>query len=209
MDDYVKQTIALYDQTASEYAQKVEKYGVLNERKKFCTLLPPGGNVLDAGCGPGRDSAYFNANGFSVVGVDLSDNLLAIARKKAPGVQFIHMNLLNLDFPNATFDGIWACASFHHLRHVDVPGVVSRCHTILKKSGILFVLVKAGSGEHMKKEPSIPDKKRFFSYYSTEYVSSMLKHANFHILDCYALDEGALYPERKGQWWIACFAQKV
>lgn len=209
MDDYVKQTIAVYDQTASEYAKKVDKYGVPNERKKFCTLLPEGGKILDAGCGPGRDSAYFIANGFSVVGVDLSENLLTIARKKAPEGQFIHMNLLNLDFPNATFDGIWACASLHHLRHVDVPGVISRCYTILKDSGVLFLLVKAGSGEHLKKELSIPDKKRFFSYYCTQHVTTILQDAHFHILDCYALDEGALYPERKGQWWIACFAQKI
>ncbi len=209
MDDYIQQTIDVYDQMALEYAQQAEKYGVPTERKKFCSLLPPGGMILDAGCGPGRDSAYFIENGFGVVGVDLSDNLLAIARMKAPGAQYIRMNLLDLDFSVNTFDGIWACASLHHLRYTDVPGVISRCYTMLKTSGIFFVLVKSGSGEHVKKESSIPDKKRLFSYYSMEYVTTILTDAHFHILDCYTLDENILHPERKGQWWIACFAQKT
>ncbi|MCA1810047.1 MAG: class I SAM-dependent methyltransferase, partial [Lentisphaerae bacterium] len=59
----------------------------------------------DAGCGTGHWSMFFAQRGFDVTGVDLSPAMIAMARARhAPHCRFITANLLNLPFPDGTFD---------------------------------------------------------------------------------------------------------
>ena len=53
-NDYTQKTIAAYDQMANEYARKTANIPP-EEREDFIHLVKPGGKILDAGCGPGRD----------------------------------------------------------------------------------------------------------------------------------------------------------
>lgn len=84
MDDYVLKTIHVYDVIARDYAKKRTDYAPEPEREKFIERIFPKGKILDAGCGPGRDSAFFEERGLQVVGIDLSEKLLEIAKQKAP-----------------------------------------------------------------------------------------------------------------------------
>jgi SAM-dependent methyltransferase len=52
-----------------------------------------GDRVLDAGCGTGRVATELAARGFSVVGIDLDEDMLAAARAKAPGLDWIRADL--------------------------------------------------------------------------------------------------------------------
>ena len=52
-----------------------------------------GSRVLDAGCGTGRVATELAARGFSVVGIDLDDDMLAAARAKAPELDWIRADL--------------------------------------------------------------------------------------------------------------------
>ena len=68
-------------------AEDYERYFHYNELFRFDTqvldrwLLRPG-RLLDLGCGTGRHMAHFAAKGFEVTGVDLSDHMLAVARRR-------------------------------------------------------------------------------------------------------------------------------
>lgn len=67
--------------------------------------FPTPGRLADLGCGTGRLCAHFVARGYSCVGVDLSEVMLAHARAKLPGVTWIRANLVELDeLPDAGFD---------------------------------------------------------------------------------------------------------
>ena len=52
-----------------------------------------GSRVLDAGCGTGRVATELASRGFSVVGIDLDDDMLATARAKAPELHWIRADL--------------------------------------------------------------------------------------------------------------------
>jgi len=52
-----------------------------------------GSRVLDAGCGTGRVAIELAVRGFSVVGVDLDEDMLATARAKAPELDWVHADL--------------------------------------------------------------------------------------------------------------------
>src|SRR5207302_1197576 len=49
-----------------------------------CLGLAPGARVLDVGCGPGRHAHALGRRGFEVVGVDISERFVALARAGAP-----------------------------------------------------------------------------------------------------------------------------
>src|SRR4051794_253905 len=109
-------TIETYDRIAAEFARRHMTANVGEELNAFAAAIvgraPPGlFRILDAGCGPGRDSKWFHERGFQTVGVDLSTGMLAEARRRAPGVDFRQSDLRSLAFPDGYFDGIWCCAS--------------------------------------------------------------------------------------------------
>ena len=72
----------------------------------FLNKLPKGGNILDAGCGIGRENKYVTEKGFEPIGIDFSENMISESRKKYPCGQFEIMDLSKLTFKENSFDGI-------------------------------------------------------------------------------------------------------
>ena len=73
-----------------------------------CLGLPPGARVLDVGCGPGRHAHALARLGYEVVGVDISDRFVALAREGAPpgsSVRFERADARTLDY-EAEFDAV-------------------------------------------------------------------------------------------------------
>ena len=76
--------------------------------EEFSRRLPEGAQVLDLGCGAGVPSTQLLAERFRVVGVDISQAQLRLARENVPQASFIQADLFELDFPDAAFAGITA-----------------------------------------------------------------------------------------------------
>src|SRR6187200_525991 len=66
----------------------------------------PGSRALDVATGTGDLAIELARRGASVVGLDFSDGMLELARKKAPGIEFVQGNALALDYPDASFDAV-------------------------------------------------------------------------------------------------------
>jgi len=88
------------------------------ERSILQKLIPPLKNklVLDVGCGTGRWTAYFVKKGARVIGLDISAEMLKIARKKVPNAKFKLGDVRNLPFPSNYFDFTFASFVLGHLR---------------------------------------------------------------------------------------------
>ena len=110
-------TIDYYNRNAARYFNETVHADVSEIRDRFAQMLPPGGTILDLGCGSGRDSKAFIEQGFRVVAVDGSEKLCKLAQA------YIQQPVVCSDFldykPNETFDGIWACASLLHLTEAE------------------------------------------------------------------------------------------
>jgi SAM-dependent methyltransferase len=65
-----------------------------------------GGRLLDVACGSGRHAAEFSSLGWDVTGVDLSEELLELARSNAPTAHFLRQDMRHLRVPGAPFDAI-------------------------------------------------------------------------------------------------------
>lgn len=209
MDDYVRKTIDVYDTIAQFYAKRTVDYAPEREREKFIQRIKSQGKILDAGCGPGRDSAFFAEKGFQVVGIDLSGKLLEIAKQKASTATFLKQDFRNLDFSPSTFDGIWACASLLHLKKIDIPNVLKKFYELLQPEGILFIMVKEGRGEADVQESISSNLSRHFTYFDREEISKLLKQTGFAIEEVYTFNERDRDKAKRNLIWIASFSKKT
>lgn len=207
-NDSVSKTISVYNQIAEEYAQALNDYTPDIERDRFVSLLPEGAAILDLGCAAGRDCIWFASKGFVPTGVDLSDKLLSIARKNAPQLTFHKKDVRDLDFPDASFDGIWACAVLLLLKRDEIQGVLRQCHWMLKKGGVLALLVKEGEGEGDVVEALSSGVSRHFTYFRKDEIEKYTTNAGCKIIDMYQWNSKDRYGPDRDVEWISCFARK-
>ena len=86
---------------------------------RFAALPPPGGRILDLGCGTGRPlGAWLLSQGFAVTGVDSSAPAIALARERLPEGTWVCADMRGLDLAG-TFDGLLAWDSLFHLTPAD------------------------------------------------------------------------------------------
>ena len=77
--------------------------------------LPSGGTILDAGCGTGQISLPLAARGYAICGVDVSAEMLAIARSKARTACFAAADVRALPARNGAFDAVVVSKLFMHI----------------------------------------------------------------------------------------------
>jgi cyclopropane fatty-acyl-phospholipid synthase-like methyltransferase len=105
---------------------------------EFLGLLQ-GKRILDLGSGHGVNANYMQSKGFRVVGIDLSNKMVAHARKAYPDVEFRVDNMAKLQFPTDSFDGIFASYSLIHLTKDVIHPVLKKLNKILRSGGIISV----------------------------------------------------------------------
>jgi len=89
----------------------------------------PGDRLLDVGCGTGHWSRFFASMGYEVVGADLSERMIAVAKEAAPsGCAFHVADACRLPFDDASFDVAAAMAALEFISCVEVAlGEMARC----------------------------------------------------------------------------------
>ena len=111
----------------------------------FLPLLPDGADILDVGCGSGRDSRYFITQGYRVTAFDASPRIAALAEKEV-GQTVAVQRVQDIQYQNQ-FHGIWACASLLHVPTQDLHDVFHRLSKALKSNGLIYCSFKYGRGE--------------------------------------------------------------
>lgn len=194
--DYNTEVIAVYDRIAAEYYRKREHLALIAEMDTFVAFLQ-GKTVLDAGCGNGRDALLLSAKGCHVTAIDYSDEQLVIARNRKTGVhvEFYKMNLLHLDFPAETFDGIWCCTVLPHFKYDDIRTILTSFRHILKKEGVLFLTLKKGKGETYVEETEFEGVKRFTAFYDEADVGNLASQTGLEIIEMYTYNDQKKFDE--------------
>jgi len=181
--NYIKNTISFYDQNIDEYVKKTADLQDKDWLNKFTSYLPANGNVLDIGCGFGRDTNFFACNAYNYFGIDLSEKMIFKAKKLIPSAKFYVMNMLDLDFKSDYFDGIWCSATLLHLDKDDALRSLIEMKKVLKPGGIIYLNLKEGSGEKVITDNRYKNAKKFYSYYSKTEIKNILANYGFDILD--------------------------
>lgn len=135
-----KRTEALYDRFSPRYWVT---WGLVVEEthrgylQKFLERVTSGGSILSAACGAGRFDGMLLDAGHSVVGIDQSAKMLALAKEHYPEVEYITMALHEMNF-REIFDGVICMDAMEHICPEDYPGILQGFHEALKPGGVLY-----------------------------------------------------------------------
>jgi SAM-dependent methyltransferase len=194
-------TIAHYDRHARSFWEGTRDHDV---SQNYAALLgaiegAPPFAILDLGCGPGRDLAWFRAAGHEPVGLDGSRAFVEMARAHS-GCEVLHQDFLALDLPEARFDGVFANASLFHVPGRELPRVLGALRAALKPRGVLFSSNPRGNDEEGTSGG------RYGCYWSLETWRRIVAAAGFVELDHYYRPPGL---PRDRQPWLATVWRKV
>jgi ubiquinone/menaquinone biosynthesis C-methylase UbiE len=183
MDDKTGMTISTYSKTVKDYESKTGNLYFHEELNFLKTQLPPGSHLLDHGCGPGRDAEFLTRAGYQVTGLDLCQEMVDFASKRAPLANFKLGDIRNLEFANSTFDGIWSIASLLHLSKQELPSALEEMNRVLKPGGMLFTVLKEGEGEKISSDERYnPPRKKYYSLFQQNELEQFLTAAKFNII---------------------------
>jgi len=138
-------TIQFYNDHAADFVANTLHADMSSLYAPFLALLPPGARILDAGCGSGRDSLYFQQHGYAVTAFDAAEEMVGHAAALT-GLPVLRKTFAEIDF-DAAFDGVWACASLLHVPRAALDDAIARLARALAPGGIFYLSFKYGDGE--------------------------------------------------------------
>jgi SAM-dependent methyltransferase len=173
-----------YDLNAQKRDSAVTEEWKIEERSKFSSLLQQEDkrSLLEIGSGPGRDSKFFQDQGFEVVCIDLSPEMVELCRQKGLAAQV--MDMVDLRFPASSFDAVYSLNSLLHLTKAEFPAVLRRINRIMKPSGLFYLGMYGGYDFEGVWEDDTYAPKRFFSYYADTHIQQLVTTV-FDILSFY------------------------
>ncbi len=195
------QTADIYDENASKYtegSQKAIPWNFLDKPALDSNLqtIDKDIKILDIGCGSGKVIDYLCERGAdenNVTGVDISSELLKIARDKHPKAKFIESDIALIVLPQNTFDIVLAIRVLEYLSLEALAETLNHCYVSLKHGGNFLIIVghpMRVNGSDMStyqkrgiREHTIPGGIPIFLFHKTtaDYLNAVIK-AGFTIV---------------------------
>jgi SAM-dependent methyltransferase len=173
-EDHVEAARAFYDASAERYVQFIgieissATEGPIDQSLlvAFIELIKRNGHtrVADVGCGPGRVAAFVAASGLDVVGVDVSPEMLEVARIAHPEIRFEDGRLDKLPFGNGTLGGAISWYSIIYTPRQYFKKAFAELARVLDAGGYLLVAFQAGSGETVQQGKTLGTRASITAY---------------------------------------------
>jgi SAM-dependent methyltransferase len=109
-------------------------------RRLLGHLPAPCGKVLEIGCGTGEATRYMAGRAARVVALDLSPEMVCVARERSAGIENIEYHVADAvewDYPEARFDAVVSIATLHHL---PLERMIAAIERTLRPGGVLLIL---------------------------------------------------------------------
>jgi SAM-dependent methyltransferase len=115
------------------------------------------GAVLDAGCGTGENALHVASLGLTVLGIDVAETALAMARGKAArrgvNADFAAADAFHLEHLGRKFETVLDCGLFHTFNASERPGYVASMASVTQQNGTLYILCFSGDGPEIGPHP--------------------------------------------------------
>ena len=168
--DYKNNLRVTYDKYALERESREMEDWKVAERSRFLSLLKAENKdkVLEIGAGTGRDSKFFQDQGFVVTCIDLSPVMVDLCRQK--GLNALVMDMTDIGLPDHSFDAVYSMNSLLHLAKDEFSEVLLRIYSLLRPDGFFYLGMYGGYDfvGVWKKDAYTP--KRFFSFFTDEHL---------------------------------------
>jgi ubiquinone/menaquinone biosynthesis C-methylase UbiE len=174
-----------YDEGSNDYSAHFKQPHdfIEPERSEFTNRLPAGSRILDCGCGPGMDTEKFSQLGYRVTAVDLSERFVLLTRNRVQAATVCKMDMRFLEFPPASFDGLWASFSLLHIRASDVEQTLLGFKRVLRPGGLFFTAVHRGpKTQWVKTTISGVERDTYVQEWAQAEIEAVVRSAGFTIL---------------------------
>ena len=98
-------------------------------------------SILDFGCGGGEITNYYFKKGYHIIGIDINEEKINLAKKSFNLCNFVSYNGFNLPFKKNTFDTIILNDVLEHIDYRTVIKIFNEIKRVLKKKGIIYISV--------------------------------------------------------------------
>jgi SAM-dependent methyltransferase len=112
-------TLAYYENQAETFFAETVEVDMAPLYARFLARVPPGGQILDAGCGSGRDALAFRRLGYGRTAFEASPASARLASAHC-GLAVEVRRFREIEW-EGRFCGIWACASLLHVPMAESP----------------------------------------------------------------------------------------
>lgn len=174
-------SIDYYERYAASYYENTVNLNMEEALGRFLALLPENAEVLDLGCGTGRDTVYLEDAGCYVTPMDGSEQMCRLAEIYTDK-EVLHMTFEEMEFEEV-FDGIWACASLLHVEGKNMDRIMKKVVNALEPDGVLYMSFKYGDAEEIRNQ-------RLFHDYTEETAYDMvMRQEGVRIVEMWQSDD--------------------
>ncbi|MFA5841202.1 MAG: class I SAM-dependent methyltransferase [Candidatus Paceibacterota bacterium] len=198
--DSKQQTIDTYNKSAQTLTNKFNDLGGYSEdiKNTFSLVGIENPNTLEIGCGNGRDAEEILKYTKNYLGIDISKELIKIARERNTGAVFEVADIENYTFQN-NLDVIFAFASLIHVPIESLRKIMDLAYNKLNNSGVFFATMKYNDN-YIESTKEDEFGIRTYYLYSEDDIKKIVRR--FKILKCDKY-------ELRGQKWIKVLLQKI
>ena len=179
-----KSTVDFYDRHAARIAQRYDLAQVDSLHTLLRRWIPSGSQVLEIGCGSGRDARFLACQGCQVTATDASCELLAHARSLSDSpenpeyLQRMYPLEQNDPLLQRKFDVVLAIAVLMHIPERELAGFYANLRTLTRKGGLAICTVRDGSA----RSASDADDPRLYVQRDIETIKGALESHGFSLL---------------------------
>jgi ubiquinone/menaquinone biosynthesis C-methylase UbiE len=179
---------AAYNKVAENYGQAFyyELYSKHLDVKLldlFCERVNPNMPVCEIGCGPGEISTYLKYKGLKMVGIDISEEMIKVAKQLNPHIDYRVGDVFQLDIPDNYFSGMLAPFLFVNYEMDDIQKALSEIHRVLMPDGLFYLSFHAGSERIQVEDFLVPDNPLEFIFLDINAMEKLLIKAGFEIIE--------------------------
>lgn len=191
-------TIEYYNDNAGRFISSTANAELSKQLAWFLDRIPRGAQVLDWGCGSGRDAKSMMDAGYNVVASDASV-AMCVAASELTGLDVLNESFAELKAENA-FDGIWANASLLHMPMVELPEVFEIAARALKQGGVFYASFKLGDFEGIRNG-------RWFTFIDENRLDHIIeKVPPLRLVEVMVTEDAR--KERAWELWLNCLMAK-
>jgi len=200
-------TLAYYQDNAKHLSQRYESAKVDNIHTLLLKTFPITSRLLEIGCGSGRDASFMHHNGYDILAIDGSMEMIAEAKRCHPELAD-RLEVVRIPdelyFEPSSFDGVYSIATLMHLDKDAIDITIEKIAMILKPSGKFFFSVSLQRDD--VNDHSEDEKGRYFTDMSEfEWVKCCEKYG-LQLEHSETTGDGL---DRDGIVWLTCVARKT
>lgn len=182
MDKY-QETFDTWNKIARIYEDKFMDLDLYNDSYDvFLDMIPKtNSSVLEIGCGPGNITKYLLTKNpdLKIKGIDISENMVEIAKRNNPLAEFEVMDVRRLDSLNVKFDAIVCGFCIPYLSQSDCSKLIDDCRILINDSGVLYLSFADGDYKNSGFISGSSGDRTYFYCHNLDYLKKELKAESF------------------------------